>query len=158
VSSALPSRDMDIRICEARGESSEKLNLSGQEDGWIGLELNLLLVDAEYASVYTYIVGVTNWVVWAETGVETEPLFVFHRLARYPGVDEKDLTTFCTENELLSVPEIPESSWLDAGMDGGNEAGVFSSTRSTFVPWTCSSTCSVCDDSNKSSESTTSFF
>ena len=153
----MPSRDMDIRICEARGEPSEKLNLSGQEEGWIGLKLNPLLVDAEHVRFYTYIVGVTNWEVWADTGVEHEPLVAFHRLARYPGVDEKDLTTFCTGDELLSVPEIPESSWLNADMDGGNEVGVLSSTSSTFVTWTCSWTCSVCDGSGKSSESTTSF-
>ena len=43
MSSALPSRDMDSRICEGT-ELSERPLLSGHEDGCIGLELFWILV------------------------------------------------------------------------------------------------------------------
>lgn len=46
MSSALPSRDMDSRICEEGAELSDKPILSGHEDGWIGLELFLVLVES----------------------------------------------------------------------------------------------------------------
>ena len=69
---------------------------------------------------------------------------VFHRLARYPGVDEKDLKTLLTGNELPSIPAIPdEGSGLNASIDGGNEEGVFSVTLSgsSFAASTRVSTC-----------------
>ena len=69
---------------------------------------------------------------------------VFHRLARYPGVDEKDLNTLSTENELSSIPAIPdEGSRFNANIDGGNEEGVLSVplSGSSFVTSTRSSVC-----------------
>ena len=55
--------------------------------------------------------------------MENELVVAFQRLARYPGVDEKDLNTLEIENELLSKPEIPEDgSRFDA--DVGWDIGV----------------------------------
>ena len=81
--------------------------------------------------MFTYIVGVINCAGCEDAGVENELLAAFHRLARYPGVDEKDLDTLSMWKELPSIPDIPEeSSRFDDGICGGNEDVVLSVTIS----------------------------
>lgn len=96
----------------------------------------------------TYIVGVLNELVWADTGVEIEPLAKFHRFARYPGADGKDWDTSLTENELLCVAKRAEE---DSRFSAGIDVGVLSFTNSTSVSSTRSLTCCGSDGSGDSS-------
>lgn len=91
-------------------------------------------------------------------GVENELFVAFQRFARYPGVDEKDLNTLETENELTSIPEIPEGSCFDVGVGSVIEEGMLSATFSgrVFEISTGFSTYSRFDTSNNSCDSATS--
>jgi hypothetical protein len=63
-------------------------------------------------NVLSYINGVANGAVFSDGGVEEKLLTAFQRLARYPGVEENDLTTLsATEKELASVLMLPTEEW-----------------------------------------------
>jgi hypothetical protein len=87
--------------------------------------------------------------------VENKLLVAFQRLARYPGVDEKDLNTLEIENELSSKPEIPEDgSRFDAGVGWDISADMLSTAFSgmSFATSTGASS-SGSDTSSNSCES-----
>ena len=80
--------------------------------------------------------------------MEDKPLAVFHRLARYPDVDEKDLNTGSDGKELVSAVESPtQGSCCEDGLNDGNELP--SVTNSPFVrrmrSWECFGTTGSCD-------------
>ena len=91
-------------------------------------------------------------VVWADAGVENEPLAEFHRFAKYPGADEKDWDTFSTENGLLCVAESAEE---DSRFNADIDVGVLSFPNSTSATSTRFLTC--CGPEGSGNSSSTSF-
>lgn len=103
---------------------------------------------AKIQIVITYIVEVMNWAASEDVGVENELRVAFQRLAKYPGVEEKDLNTLELENELAPIPGSPESSFLNVGVGWGIEdieEGIFSTSSDV-------STCSGSDTWSDSCE------
>lgn len=103
----------------------------------------------------TYYVGITDWVVWAD--VEDEPRTAFHRLAKYPGADEKDLNTVWAANDLPSRPEMWEAaSCLGDAVEGRNEVDALSLNGSTSASSAPSLICFGSDGVGKPSDFKTS--
>lgn len=91
-----------------------------------------------------------TWAACEDVGVENELRVAFQRLAKYPGVEEKDLNTLELKNELASIPESPEEgSLFNLGVGWGIEESMFSTSMDV-------STCSGSNTSSNSCESATS--